>query len=146
MRTLPPIEKIPEAYTAISDGRVEMFDNYAIVKSSNLDKEYLIKWNNDLYYSNDNSTYWQGYTGYPVIAVLMLQGKLSLNESILEYFKGINWNYLNKKNKRDYHASLEEVLKDVSESDRKLIDAEINKVYEEIKNIKIELTRKKNIN
>lgn len=110
MEKLPPIEKIPEAYTAIIDKRVEIFDNYAIVKSSTLEKEYLIKWNDNLYYSNDNSTYWQNYIGYPVIAVLMLQGKLSLNESILEYFRGINWNELNKKNKSDYHTSLETVL------------------------------------
>ncbi len=143
MGVLPPVEKIPEAYTAIADNRIEMFDDYAIVKSSNGEKEYLIKWNDNLYYSNDNSTYWQGYIGYPVIAVLMLQGKLSLNEGILKYFKNVNWNALNKKNKRDYKASLEEVLIDVSESDRELIDIEIQKVYEEIKSISIELTKKK---
>lgn len=146
MEKLPPIEKIPEAYTAIIDGRVEMFDDYAIVKSSTLEKEYLIKWNNEIYYSNDNSTYWQGYTGYPVIAVLMLQGKLSLNKDLLEYFKGINWNNLNKVNKNDYSASLEMALDGVSEDKREMIDDEINKVYDEIKNIQIELTKKKNIN
>lgn len=146
MEKLPPIEKIPEAYTAIIDNRVEMFDNYAIVKSSTLEKEYLIKWNDNLYYSNDNSTYWQNYLGYPVIAVLMLQGKLSLNKDILEYFRGVNWNKLNKDNKNDYHASLDLVLESVSVDKRKGIDAEINKVYEEIKSMQIELTKKKNIN
>lgn len=146
MEKLPPIEKIPEAYTAIIDNRVEMFDNYAIVKSSTLEKEYLIKWNDNLYYSNDNSTYWQNYLGYPVIAVLMLQGKLSLNKDILKYFKGINWNNLNKINKNDYHASLESALVDISLDKRKEIDDEINKVYEEIKSMQIELTKKKNIN
>ncbi len=146
MEKLPPIEKIPEAYTAIIDNRVEMFDNYAIVKSSTLEKEYLIKWNDNLYYSNDNSTYWQNYLGYPVISVLMLQGKLSLNKDILKYFKGINWNNLNKINKNDYHASLESALVDISLDKRKEIDDEINKVYEEIKSMQIELTKKKNIN
>lgn len=123
-----------------------MFDNYAIVKSSTLEKEYLIKWNDNLYYSNDNSTYWQNYLGYPVISVLMLQGKLSLNKDILKYFKGINWNNLNKINKNDYHASLESALVDISLDKRKEIDDEINKVYEEIKSMQIELTKKKNIN
>lgn len=146
MEKLPPIEKIPEAYTAIIDNRVETFDNYAIVKSSTLEKEYLIKWNDNLYYSNDNSTYWQNYLGYPVISVLMLQGKLSLNKDILKYFKGINWNNLNKINKNDYHASLESALVDISLDKRKEIDDEINKVYEEIKSMQIELTKKKNIN
>lgn len=55
---MPPREKIVEAYTAIEDNRIELFEDYAIVKSSDLKKEYLIKWNNNLYYSNDNSTYW----------------------------------------------------------------------------------------
>ena len=44
MLKMPPMEKIPEAYTAIEDGRIEMFTDYALVKSSNNEKEYLIKW------------------------------------------------------------------------------------------------------
>lgn len=145
MMKLPPIEKIPEAYTAIEDNRVELFDTYAIVKSSNYEKEYLIKWKDNVYYSNDNATYWQGYIGYPIIAVLMLKGELSLNKNIVKYFKNINWNKLNKENNRDYRKSLEQILVDVSDSERKLIEEEINKVYEEIKLLDIELTKKKNL-
>lgn len=143
MVKLPPIEKIPEAYTAIEDGRVTLFDDHATVKSSNNEKEYLIKWKDNTYYSNDNSTYWQGYAGYPVIAVLMLQNKLSLNREITKFFKNVNWNKLNKDNKRDYSKSLSQVLIDISEEDRKKIDAEINKVYDEIKQLDIELTKRK---
>lgn len=98
MIKLPPIEKIPEAYTAVEDNRITLYENYAIVKSSNKEKEYLIKWNNNIYYSNDSSTYWQGYPGYPILAVLMLQGILPLNKEISSYFKNINWNKLNKEN------------------------------------------------
>ncbi len=140
---MPPIEKIPEAYTAVEDTRVTLFDDYAIVKSSNGEKEYLIKWKGDTFYSNDNSTYWQGYIGYPVIAVLMLQGKLSLNEKVSKYFKNVNWNELNKKNKRDYHKSLEDVIVNVDENTREEISDEINRVYEEIKKLNITLSRKK---
>lgn len=140
---MPPIEKIPEAYTAIEDKRVEMFNDYAIVKSSNGEKEYLIKWKDDTFYSNDNSTYWQGYIGYPVIAVLMLQGKLSLNKEVSKYFKNVNWNELNKMNKRDYHKSLEDILVNVDDGSREEIFIEINRVYEEIKNLNITLSRKK---
>lgn len=140
---MPPIEKIPEAYTAIEDKRVEMFNDYASVKSSNGEKEYLIKWKDDTFYSNDNSTYWQGYIGYPVIAVLMLQGKLSLNKEVSKYFKNVNWNELNKMNKRDYHKSLEDILVNVDDGSREEIFSEINRVYEEIKNLNITLSRKK---
>lgn len=142
---MPPIEKIPEAYTAIEDNRVMLHDESATVKSSNGEKEYLIKWKNDVYYSNDNSSYWQGYVGYPVIAVLMLQGKLSLNKSVLKYFKDINWNELNKKNKRDYKKSLDEILSRVNDEIRDEILKEIEKVFEEIKELNISLTRKKDL-
>lgn len=143
MTKMPPIEKIPEAYTAIEDNRVNLFEDYALVKSSNNEKEYTIKWNENTYYSNDNSTYWQGYTGYPVIAVLMLQSKLTLNRYISKFFKNVNWNKLNKDNKRDYHASLLQVLEGISDEDINMINQEIDKVFEEIKALDIVLTKKK---
>ena len=140
---LPPIEKIPESYTAIEDNRVTLYDDYATVLSSNKEKEYTIKWKDNIYYSNDNSTYWQSYPGYPVIAVLMLQNKLSLNRNISKYFKNINWNKLNKDNKRDYGKSLNSILEKYSKEEQKIIKNEINKVYEDIKLLDIELTKKK---
>jgi len=143
MLKMPPIEKIPEAYTAIEDNRVNLFDEYANVKSSNNEKEYLIKWKGNVYYSSDNSTYWQGYAGYPVIAVLMLQNKLRLNRDISKFFKNVNWNKLNKENKKNYRLSLEQVLENVSQEDIKKINVEINKVFEEITRLDIELTKKK---
>lgn len=142
---MPPKEKISEAYTAIEDNRVELFDTYAIVKSSNFEKEYLIKWNNDLYYSNDNSTYWQSYPGYPVIAVLLLQGKLKLNKDISKYFKNINWNSLNKEYKKDYTASFNSIIGKLSDNEKKLINEEINSVYDSLFNLNIKLTRKKDL-
>ena len=145
MAKLPPKEKVVESYSAIEDERVSLYENYAIVKSSNKTKEYLIKWNNNLYYSNDNSSYWQGVMGYPIIAVLMLQNKLSLNRDILKYFKNINWNKLNQDTKRDYQASLEKVLENLSLEEKEIIYNEINKVYEEIKSLNIKLTRKRNL-
>lgn len=145
MIKLPPIEKIPEAYSAIYDKRVELFDDHAIVKSSNGEKEYLIKWKDNIIYSNDNSTYWQGYPGYPVIAVLLLQGKLPLNESVLPYFTNVDWNALNKETKRDYKESVNRVLKDVSEDEKVKIFDEFDRVYEEIKKLDIVISKKKDL-
>lgn len=145
MIKLPPIEKIPEAYSAIQDNRVQMFDDYATVKSSNGEKEYLIKWKDNVFYSNDNSTYWQGYPGYPVLAVLMLQGKLSLNRDILHYFANVDWNALNKETKRDYKESVNRVLKDVGETEKEEIFKEFEKVFEEVKNLDITLSKKKDL-
>ena len=86
---LPPIEKIHEAYSAIADKRVVLKENEAEVSSSDLTKTYMVKWKDEVYSSNDNASYWQGYVGYPIIAVLMLQGKLPLNQEIAMYFQGI---------------------------------------------------------
>jgi hypothetical protein len=99
---LPPKEKIYEAYSAIADGRVNMFDGYASVSSSDRKKQYTVEWNEDVYSSNDNASYWQGYMGYPVIAVLMLQGRISCDSAVAEYFADINWKELNTQYKNQY--------------------------------------------
>ena len=143
MQKLPPIEKIAESYTAIIDNRIELHEDFAVCKSSDGSKSYDIRWKDNVYYSNDNSTYWQGYIGYPVIAVLMLKGKLPLNREILKYFKGINWKALNKKHKNKYSEALDEVLIDLTDEEKKLVNKEMNYVYEQIKKLDIELSRKK---
>ena len=71
-----PIEKIYEAYTAIADDRITMHEDHAEVFSSDRSKSYTVSWKDNAYSSDDSATYWQGYPGYPVIAVLMLQGRL----------------------------------------------------------------------
>ncbi|MCX4366129.1 MAG: hypothetical protein OSJ70_10220 [Bacilli bacterium] len=145
MIKLPPIEKIPEAYSAIQDERITLFDDHAIVKSSNGEKEYLIKWKDNVYYSNDNSTYWQGYPGYPVIAVLLLQDKLPLNQEYLKYFANIDWNSLNKETKRNYKESVNRVLMNVSDEEKLNIYSEFEKVFECIEKLDIVLTKKKDL-
>ncbi len=88
MEKNPPIEKIYEAYSAIADGRVTLCVGEAAVRSSNGQKEYLVTWDDRVYTSNDSATYWQGYAGYPVIAVLLLQGELPLNRGCRRPIQG----------------------------------------------------------
>ena len=78
---MPPREKIHEALTAIVDNRISIDseNNKAEIFSSDRSKKYIVEWHDNEYSSNDNATYWQGYPGYPVIAVLLLQKKLTLN-------------------------------------------------------------------
>ena len=75
----------------------------------------------------------------------MLQKKLSQKKEISKYFKNINWNELNKKNKRNYEKSLEEILENIPKEEKEKIQKEIKKVYEEMKNLEITLTRKKDL-
>lgn len=110
MEKLPPLQKVYEAWSALADGRVEMGEDEATVTSSNGAKHYTVSWSEGTYSSNDNASYWQGYAGYPVLAVLMKQGKLPLAEGLIPRFARIDWNALNKKHKRDYAAAAEEAF------------------------------------
>lgn len=111
MKKMPPIEKVYEAWTALADNRVSMHEDYAIVKSSDGEKEYTVRFSGDQYSSDDNATFWQGYPGYPVIAVLMLQGKLPYDKEEVELWKDINWTELNKKFHNKYSEAVAEIAK-----------------------------------
>lgn len=114
MEKLPPLEKVYEAWSALADGRVTICsdERRATVVSSNGQKEYTVAWdaNGRVYSSNDNATYWQGYAGYPVLAVLMEQGRLPLDRAAAEGFAGVNWTELNERFKRNYTATVAHVV------------------------------------
>lgn len=107
MKKMPPVQKVFEAWSALCDNRVQMEAHTARVASSDGSKDYLVIWDKDTYSSNDNATYWQGYAGYPVLAVLMLQKRLPYNQDLVVKFSKIPWNSLNKQYKRDYAAAAE---------------------------------------
>lgn len=116
MAKLPPVEKIYEAWTAVVDRRVSIADGSdldagsAVVTSSDDKKEYSITWRDrgSVYTSSDPATYWQGYAGYPVIAVLMEQKRLPTADCA-HLFADINWTELNARHRRDYGAALSAV-------------------------------------
>ncbi len=143
MNKLPPIEKIYEAYSAIADNRITMHNDHAAVLSSDGSKQYTVSWDGNTYASDDNATYWQGYAGYPVIAVLMKQEKLPMNMKIVSHFAGVNWTELNAKYKRDYARAAAAVLDSLGcgEDEKERILAEVNSVYEEIKVLDIGIKR-----
>lgn len=106
-----PISKIYEALSAIADNRVEKTnENTFIVLSSDRSKGYTIIKNGDTYSSNDNATVWQHYAGYPIVSVLLYEGRVTCPLTLLEPFVGIDWHSLNKKNKNDYDASIKEAF------------------------------------
>ena len=109
MEKLPPIEKIFEAWTAIADGRVSLHENSAEVASSDGSKGYTVRFDGDRFSSDDNATYWRGYPGYPVIAVLMLQGRLPLYKAEADLWRNVNWKEVNTKYKNNYAKAVEEV-------------------------------------
>lgn len=144
MEKIGPIEKVYEAYSAIADERVKIEEDEcsATVASSDRQKTYTVTWTENIYTSNDNASYWQGYAGYPIIAVLMLQGKLPLNHAVMEYFRDIDWHQLNEKHKRDYASAAREAIlgKGLNPNDTQ---AAAQKVIDELRALDIVVKRGK---
>lgn len=101
---LPPRIKIFEALGALADGRVELTETGATVASSDASKTYLVKYDEarNMITANDNGSKWQGYLGYPSIALLMKHGKLSFDQVLADSLKGIEWKKINTQYKNDW--------------------------------------------
>ena len=121
---MPPAEKILEAYSAIADERITMYEDHAVIASSDGSKTYTVEWEGNTYASSDPATYWQSYPGYPVLAVLMEQGKLPLDETAVASMAHIPWKKLNDAHRRDYAAAAAEALENVENSEEILRLAE----------------------
>ena len=152
MKKTAPIEKVFEAWTALADNRVIMkqiptlatTDNNigeAEVSSSDGEKRYTVRWNGNQYSSDDNATFWQGYPGYPVIAVLMLQGKVPYDAAEAGLWKNINWTLQNKKFKNQYAEAVAEIAEERGINLQKSYE-KANKVMEALASLPIEIKRK----
>ena len=109
----PPIAKVYEALSAVGDGRVKLTgEASAQVASSGGDKTYTVRWshNGGEVISDDNATRWQGYPGYPIIAALLLIGRLPYDPAVARWLAGVPWHDLNKQYKRNYDAAVNYVL------------------------------------
>ena len=110
---LPPRAKVFEAFSAVADGRVRLTGpGSATVTSSGGDRVYDVEWSADgrTIAANDNASYWQGYLGYPALAVLLERGELRAGEDVVRALAGVPWHDLNKRFKRDYDAAVAAVL------------------------------------
>ena len=114
--------KVYEAMGAIADGRVRAADKTTApvvwdVVSSDGTKTYRVEISADgrEISSNDNASYWQGYLGYPAIAVLLARGTLRTSAEATRALAGIPWNELNRRFKNDYERTVAEVARVVAE-------------------------------
>lgn len=142
---LPPKEKIIEAFSAVVSDRLKLENFSAEVVSSDNKRKYKVVWNDkNEYSSNDNATFWHGYIGYPIIAVLMKKGILSYDEKTALLFKNVNWNTANKQFKRDYNQALKFVMGTLNlhNQQEKDVYEEIDKIYKYLKNLDIIIKRK----
>lgn len=136
----PPIAKVYEALSAIADQRIKMASDHALVTSSNYNKTYTVKFSENRYSSNDNATYWQHYAGYPIIAVLIEQGKLKISENdknLLTEFKDINWKKLNTHYKNKYDKAINYFLNTVD--DKEKIRNLVKEIFDQLMKLDIEV-------
>ena len=119
---MPPPIKVYEAIGAIGDRRVRAIDNsdppnvWEVVSSDGA-KKYRVEISADgrEISSNDNASYWQGYLGYPAIAVLIARGTLHATAEATRMLAGIPWKELNRRFKNDYTRTTAEVARIVAE-------------------------------
>lgn len=134
---LPPRAKVFEAFSAVADGRVRVTGpGSATVTSSGGDKSYDVEWSEDgrTITANDNASYWQGYLGYPALAVLLARGEVNAGEDVVGALAGVPWHALNKRFKRDYDAAVAQVLSELppAGADAASIDRAVDDVMDQL--------------
>jgi len=140
---MPPKAKIYEALSAVADGRVKLKEGQqAEVVSSSGTKTYLVEWSEDrsAITSNDNASYWQGYMGYPIIAILMLLGRLSFKKEVADLLSGIPWKKINKQFRNDYTKATESVLAQLEAKGvpRETVTSEVDRIMAQIEKLELE--------
>jgi hypothetical protein len=137
---MPPPIKVYEALGAIGDGRVRLEDEHsAAVTSSEGDKTYQVEISDDgrEVSSNDNASYWQGYLGYPAIAVLLMRGLYRAPANVIDALAGIPWKEINRRLKNDYEQTLIEVNRIIEESghDPDAVASEVESITEALRKL-----------
>ncbi len=116
---MPPLVKVYEALGAIGDGRVRIENSRrATVVSSDESKTYEVETSADGHEiaSNDNASYWQGYVGYPAIAVLLARGFYRPPANGTDALAGVAWKDLNRKFKNDWARTIAEVEQNLEQA------------------------------
>ena len=142
---LPPAAKVYEAFSAVADGRVHATGpGSAEVESSARDRTYTVEWTADPHTvtANDSASYWQGYLGYPIVAVLLARGELRADAQIVEQLGGVPWHELNARFKRDYDKAVDAVLAGLAwqGADRARIEAEVAGVMAQLATLELQRT------
>jgi hypothetical protein len=110
---MPPLAKVYEAIGAVGDGRARIQDSSrALVKSSDATKTYEVEISDGgrEISSNDNASYWQGYLGYPAIAVLVERGLIARPPAdATDALARIPWKEINRRFRNDYEKTIAEV-------------------------------------
>ena len=137
----PHISRIYEALTAIADNRIEINGNRAKCYEFGNDRVYDIQYDpvNGSIMSNDNAAFYTYSLSYPIIAYLMLIGKIPYQKKLLEIFKDVCWKDINQHFKNNYDKSIRFVLEGFKKEgqDIDFIKMEIKGTYDFACNLQI---------
>jgi hypothetical protein len=113
----PPVAKVYEAFGAVAAGRVQLTGpGRAVVTSSNGQRTYDVWWENGglAVFSTDNASKFQGYAGYPIVAVLLVLGVVRADTALMTPLANIDWHELNARFKRRYDEAVDHALSEVA--------------------------------
>lgn len=138
----PHINKVYEALSAIADNRIQLIsETQATLTSTSGNKSYTINYDlaTGAMMSNDNSAYWTDSLSYPMIAFLMMTGRLNYDVKYLPLLANIKWKDINQKFKNDFDKSTDFVLSDIKSKGYPVDDLikEVEKVYSKVCDLKI---------
>lgn len=138
----PPSIKIYEALGALADGRVHVEGTTAKVWSSTRDKYYDVVYEPDTnsISANDNGSYWQGYLGYPSVALLAALGVIEYRTDVAAWLKGIPWKEINKRFRNDYNKVEIVIREQLRQSDgfnEEELDDQIRLVAEQVSSLQL---------
>ena len=145
---LPPRIKALEAAGALGDGRVTLWRGLdgslrARVESSDGSRSYTVVVAGGPQgpiraFSSDNGTRLRGYVGYPILAVLMLDGRLPRDRDVEEALRGVPWRRLNEQLKK-YDLVIERVKEIAAERglDPERLERYMEEVRQQLKRITI---------
>jgi hypothetical protein len=141
----PPVAKVYEAMSAVLDGRCELLlPDRAVVHSSDRSRTYHVRWNDsgDIT-SDDPASRFQGYIGYPIIAVLLATDRLSWDAKLAAPLLGVPWKGLNDRFKRDYDAAVDHVLSELPD-DGRAVRGMAERVYEDLLSLRLQKLTSRN--
>jgi len=138
---MPPLVKVYEAMGALGDRRIRIESaTRALVTSSEGTKTYEVEISDGGHSiaSNDNASYWQGYLGYPAIAVLIERGVIARPPAnAINGLSGIPWKEINRRFRNEYAKTIAEVERIAGQSghDPDAIRAEATAILEAIRKL-----------
>ncbi|MGC8557903.1 MAG: hypothetical protein ACP5NC_02770 [Nitrososphaeria archaeon] len=92
---LPPRIKVLEAVSALASGRVKRIDGGFKVRASLGNREYTVILSGESAYSDDNGTVHRQYIGYPIIAVMIMEGNIPDFPELGRVISDVPWAKLN---------------------------------------------------